>query len=489
MTPPKHKPGKHTGGARSRHPNAGSRRPSGPRRPASNAREDAGARSVSARWVATSVLHRVAVDAAFAARALDVELAGAGLPERDARLATEIVYGTLRQLPVIDARLDAQLTRGRPDPFTLAALRAATYQALFLSRVPDHAIVQETVSIVKTKRGEGLGKLTNAVLRRVVADRPQEPLTQTRLALPAWLEERLVQGLGAERADAFLRADQVPPLALRCADVTARDALLQRVREARPDAELWPSPLLAQVLYAQRVGDPRKLPGYTEGAFSVQDAGAGLVGGLVEAQPGDRILDACAGRGGKTLQLLASVGAQGHVTAVDVHARKLSQLRDEAFRCGIDPARLTTETIDLSVGDGGLTPGFDRILVDAPCTGLGTLLRRPEIALRVTPEDPARVAELQLAILEHVLPLLRPGGILVFAVCSATAEEASGVADRLEARQRGIRRLHNPIPGIAVSADEDGVFRIGPWLGQKAEWPDVYQVVRWTRLDSPTSPV
>src|SRR5262249_31992774 len=156
-------------------------------------------------------------------------------------------------------------------------------------------------------------------------------------------------------------------------------------------------PLLPQVLYAQRAGDPRKLPGYVEGAFCVQDAGAGLVGALVDAQPGERILDACAGRGGKTLQLLATVGAQGHVTAVDVHARKLSQLRDEIRRCGIEEARVSTETIDLSVGDGGLTPGFDRILVDAPCTGLGTLLRRPEIALRVTPGDPVRVADLQLA--------------------------------------------------------------------------------------------
>jgi 16S rRNA (cytosine967-C5)-methyltransferase len=489
MTPPKQKPEKRAGAARSRnqHPSASRQRAPGVRRPA--VREEAGPRPASARWVATNVLHRVAVDDAYAARALDAELSAAALSDRDARLATEIAYGTLRQLPVIDARLDAQLARGRPDPFTLAALRAATYQALYLSRVPDHAIVQETVSIVKTKRGEGLGKLTNAVLRRVVADRPQEPLAQARLALPAWLDACLVHGLGTERADAFLHAEQVPPLALRCADGPARDALLERLRAARPEAELWPSPLVPQVLYAQRAGDPRKLPGYAEGDFCVQDAGAGLVGALVDAQPGERILDACAGRGGKTLQLLASVGAHGHVTAVDIHVRKLAQLQDEARRCGIDDARVSTETIDLSVGDGGLTPDFDRVLVDAPCTGLGTILRRPEIALRLSPADPARMADLQLVILERALQLLRPGGILVFAVCSGSQEEARGVADRLEARQPGIRRLGNPVPGVAVTADEDSVFRIGPWLAQKAELPDVYQVVRWTRLDSLTSPV
>jgi 16S rRNA (cytosine967-C5)-methyltransferase len=436
------------------------------------------------------VLHRVAVDDAYASRTLDAELEQAGLSERDARLCTEIVYGTLRQLALIDARLDAQLTRGRPDPFTLAALRAATYQALFLSRVPDHAIVQETVTIVKTKRGDGLGKLANAVLRKVVGGRPSEPLAQTRLSPPAWLEASLVQGLGAERAEAYLRcAEHVPPLALRTPSLAARDALLATLREHKPEAELWPSPLVSEVLYAHRVGDPRKLPGYSEGVLSVQDAGAGLVGALLGAQPGERVLDACAGRGGKTLQLLSAVGASGHVTAVDIHVRKLAQLAEEAKRCGIEPARFSTETIDLSRGDGGLEGGFDRVLVDAPCTGLGTVLRRPEIAWRLQPSDPGRMAALQLRILQNALGLLRPGGILTFAVCSGSLEEARGVADRLEARQSGIRRLGNPVPGVSLTADDDGVFRIGPWLGQKAELPDVYQVVRWTRLDSLASPV
>jgi 16S rRNA (cytosine967-C5)-methyltransferase len=513
MTPPKQNPPRPRTGAaaspRSPRPKAardpasrsGPRPSTGPRGGAQpsraveargSARErnaDARPPPASARWVATTVLQRVEVDGAYAAPALDAELRQAGLPERDARLATEIVYGTLRQLGVIDARLDAQLTRGRPDPFTLAALRAATYQALFLGRVPDHAIVQETVTIVKVKRGEGLGKLTNAVLRRVVESRPSEPLSQARLAPPAWLEACLVDGLGNARAEAFLCGAHVPPLSLRAPDRATRDALLTSLRAARPEAELWPSPLVAEVLYAQRVGDPRKLPGYAEGALSVQDAGAGLVGALVDAQPGERVLDACAGRGGKTLQLLARVGPAGHVTAVDIHARKLAQLRDEARRCGVEAARVSTETIDLARGDGGLRGSFDRVLVDAPCTGLGTILRRPEIARRLTPEDPARMAELQLSILEHALGLLRPGGILVFAVCSGSRVEAGGVADRLEARHTGIRRVSDSVPGVSVTADNDGVFRIGPWLGEQAELPDVYQVVRWTRLDSLASPV
>jgi 16S rRNA (cytosine967-C5)-methyltransferase len=370
----------------------------------------------------------------------------------------------------------------------MAALRSATYQALFL-RVPDFAIVQETVAIVKQKRGEGMGKLCNAVLRRVVESRPKEPIADARLALPEWIERALEAGIGKERTARFIESESSPPRALRCADGAARDALLTTLKEARPDAVLRPSPTLPNILYAQRVGDPRKLPGYGEGRFAVQDAGANLVGALLAAQPGERVLDACAGRGGKTLQLLAAVGPSGHVTAIDVHARKLELLGAEALRLGFDPARLSTETIDLSRGDGGLEAGFDRVLVDAPCTGLGTLVRRPEIALRLTPRDPARLAELQFRILRTALNLLRPGGILVFAVCSGSAEEGRGVAERLEAAEARILRLRNPVPGISLTPDDDGVFRIGPWLGEGADLPDVYQVVRWQRLDSPAPPV
>ena len=443
----------------------------------------------SARGVATTVLHRVLVDAAFASRVLDNELKRTELDERDARFATEIVYGTLRVLPALDQEIDRHLTRGRPDPFTYSALRAAAYQARCL-RVPDHAIVQETVALVKQKRGEGLGKLTNAVCRRIVEGRPREPAAPSEMLVPGWVQASLEGGLGAERARAALRLDApAPPICLRVTQGQDVDAVIARLREAHPDAQIVRGEVAPRSIVLRGVGDPRRLPGFAEGLFAVQDEGAQLIGLLADAQTGERVLDACAGHGGKTFELLEAVGPDGQVTAVDMYADKLEQLQKDLARLKLQDRKAAFETVDLSVGNGGLEGGFDRALVDAPCTGLGTLRRRPEILLRLKPEDPARMARLQISILSFVLKLLRPGATLTFAVCSGSREEALAVTEQLEARHPEIRRLTTPVPGVSLTPDADGVFRIGPWLGQTAPLTDVYQVVRWVVLDSHQSAV
>lgn len=437
-----------------------------------------------ARVVATRVLHRIATEGAWASPALDAEIERAGLDPRDAALATEIVYGTLRALPSIDRAIAArQSKKGEIEPLTRAALRAAQYQLVHLSGAPSHAVVSDAVSIVRTQRGEGLSRFVNAMLRALARERPAAPERPSTLEVPKWLEGEMTRGLGAERAREFLRARPLPPpIALRVElGRTTREALAERIREARPSGSVRLGALSERALLASGVGDPRSLPGWEEGLFAVQDEGSQVVAALLGAEPGERVADACAGRGGKTALLVSAVGSSGRVTAIDLHERKLEQIEGELARLGLPEGVLSVEARDLSVGVGGLEDAFDRVLVDAPCTGLGTIHRRPELLLRLGPGDPARMGALQLAIARNAVRMVKPGGLFVFAVCSPSRAEGPEVAARLEQEVPGLTRLRDTVPGVPLAPDEDGVWRIGPFGAANEDGPDAYQAVRFRR--------
>ncbi len=448
--------------------------------------------ATSSRAVAVNVLLRVAEQGAFASRALDGELARARLSERDAGLATEIVYGTLRVLPELDAAIAVHLRRDPEsmDPLLRAALRTACYQIRHLSRVPPHAVVNDTVSIVRAARGSGLSGLANAVLRKLALARPAEPEQPRRIVLPKAAEGVFERALDRDRRTAWLdQAASSPPLSLRVRLGEDRAVLAAELREARPSAVVRESDVSPLALLLSRAGDPRALPGYAEGRFTVQDEGAQIVALCLGAQPGEAVADLCAGHGGKTTLLCEAVGPAGEVLAVDLDERKLERIPQELARLQLGAERVQCRAIDLTVGQGGLGARFDRVLVDAPCTGLGTIGRRPELLLRFDPADPSRLAELQFSIVRQAVRLLRPGGVLVYAVCSPTREEGPEVAARLEAAVPTlVRERETPLAGLpALRIDPDGVLRLGPWLaGEGGDSPDVYQVVTW-RLSKPSA--
>jgi len=380
---------------------------------------------MTAREVARRVLDRVQQQQAWATLALDGELARAGLDERDRRLAAEIAYGVLRQRLRIDRAIALHADLKRTPPKVLTALRVAAYQLLFLDRVPVYAAVDDAVSATRAIHGQKLAGFVNAVLRKVSQQKePPLPAGDVSLAasLPAWIVDELVAidpDKAAERANAL----NVPaPLIGRVnALKTTRDELL---------ATLEATPVGTSGI--QLDGDPMRIPSFRDGLWTVQDLGAQRVAELAAPKPGMRILDACAGVGGKSTHLAELCGDAAEIDAADQSRTKLELLGETATRLGIK--RITPIVCDLTDPAAPLAAQYDLIVLDAPCSGLGVLRRHPDAKWRVKPDDVPRVAKLQRALLDAVVARLAPGGTLVYSVCTFTRAEGPDQIAALVAR-------------------------------------------------------
>jgi 16S rRNA (cytosine967-C5)-methyltransferase len=327
----------------------------------------------------------------------------------------------------LTSRLEALAPRGLPADVRIRAhFLVAAYQILLLDRVPAHAAVDAAVNAIKAERGDKVGGFANAILRKLAGggriSREQAVLE----SVPRWLMEELTRAVGADEARALLgmaegSADSEPRVAIRV--VGNRADSLEWITSAEKGRA---SPLARLV---PRGGNLFRRPGYAEGAFVVQEEGAQVVALALGAREGERVLDACAGRGQKTTLLRERVGPKAELWAADLYGEKLAVQALEMRRLGLVPAK--TAAVDLSVGTGELPVGFDRVLVDAPCTGTGTLRHRPEILYRLGPDDPARMATLSEAILRRAGGLARPGGRVVFAVCSVLTAECEAVIERV----------------------------------------------------------
>lgn len=389
----------------------------------------------TARSVAATVIARVVAEGAFAAAALDAELdRAAQLDPRDRALATELVYGTLRLLRWLEERVGRHAKRGidKLDPIVRAHIAVAAYQIFVLTRVPAFAAVSEAVGAVRAVRGPQVAGFANAVLRKLASEpRPTEQeLARAALAsMEPALREAIVRAAGEAGALALLGAHEgAPPLGLRVEDAARRDEWLERLREARPGATFERGRVSAHAIVARGAGKLVELPGYDEGAWTPQEEGSQLVALALGARPGEVVLDACAGRGNKTGLLARAVGDGGAVDVADVHPKKLDRLVRELERIRCRPRRCFAVDWSRGLGEAEAEAGkYDRVLVDAPCSGTGTLRRRPELLVRRAGADLVELAELQRAILARAATLVRPGGRVVYAVCSVLREEAEEV--------------------------------------------------------------
>jgi 16S rRNA (cytosine967-C5)-methyltransferase len=399
-----------------------------------------------ARSLAARVLQRVEREGAYAAAALSSALEReVGLDPRDRALATEIVYGVLRWRGILDDAIAARAPRGiaKLDAAARIHLEVAAYQILRLERVPAAAAVSAAVDAIRRERGATLAGFGNAVLR-AIAKAPALPdeAARARLALPAFLGAALARDLGAEtaRAVALASLEHAPSFVRTNRGRIEPGALADRIEREQPGAVVTAHPDVPGALRVDAQGDLAALPSHRAGLFTIQDAAAQAVAALVAPRPGERILDACAGRGGKTFAIVEAAGGPVAVDAADAHPGKLERLVAEMARLGHEGVR--TMPVDLAIGTAGLEGPYDAALVDAPCTGTGVLSRRPEIRWRLAPEDAGRLAVLQKTILAAVAPLVRRGGRIVYAVCSLFEEEGARVAGSLPGwRVRDSRRF------------------------------------------------
>jgi len=401
-------------------------------------------RPASPRELAMHVLTQVEQEGAYSNLLLNTALQKASLSKSDAGLATELIYGTISRLNTLDYFLDKHVNKGtrKLQPWVRSLLRLSLYQIIYLDRIPDHAVVSEAVNLAKRRGHQGISGMVNGVLRNILrqkeslaipADLPAAKRISLQHSHPEWLVERWISQYGPETAEAICAANNEPPAVSVRVNTTmiSREEMLKEM-EGR-GLQAVPSSLSPYGIVVKGAGNMALTDWYREGMISIQDESSMLVAEAVAPEPGMRVLDCCAAPGGKSAHMGELMKDEGSIVANDIHSHKGKLIADQAARLGLDCIRTVT-------GDALELPGrfepasFDRILLDAPCSGLGVIRRKPDLKWGKTEEDIREIAALQSRLLDSVSALLRPGGVLVYSTCTIEPQENEGVVTSFVSR-------------------------------------------------------
>ncbi len=385
----------------------------------------------TARGTAVKLLSRYENSDSYIDKLLDGELRRSELEPADRALVTELVNGTVRW----QSRLDWVLTGfyhgefAKCLPLVKNAMRIALYQMMFLSKIPAPAAINESVELVKRIKGDRHAGIVNGVLRNILRniqtirypDRQENEVLHLSVhyAHPQWIVRRYVERFGGEEAEALLAANNHRPMiTLRINTMrTTLEAVEEQLREAEIKYER--SPVHATSIMITSLRDVRSLPMFRDGLVSVQDASASLAVQLAEPKPGMTVLDLCAAPGGKAVHAAEIMGDKGTVVALEKYESKLRFIDENAQRSGLS-------IVHASQGDAReyttQTPA-DLVLVDAPCSGMGTLSKKPDIKWRRDIDDIRKMSATQREILDHAATLVKPGGAIVYSTCTVEPEE------------------------------------------------------------------
>lgn len=390
------------------------------------------------REIALTTLVTIEKRQAYSQLLLNDMIEKSNLSEKDIPLLTQLVYGVTQRLNSLDFYLAPFIKKKKQgmQDWVLMLLRISLYQKIYLDKIPDHAIINEAVVIAKRRGHRGIANFVNAVLRNIQRtglpeiDDIKDPVKRISIkeSHPEWLVERWIQSYGEAVTQQICRANNKPPY------VTARvnrlkidrESLIEKLEDEGVIAE--PGRLSRDALIIKK-GILPKTKAFKEGYVTIQDESSMLVAEAVSPKAGMTILDACAGPGGKVTHLAEKSANQGEIIALDLHKHKIKLIDDQAKRLGI--TMITTKVLDArKSGEQFKEQSFDRILVDAPCTGFGVIRRKPDIKWSKSAKDIEAISQIQSDILETMAALVKKGGRLVYSTCTIGKEENQHIVQK-----------------------------------------------------------
>lgn len=383
-----------------------------------------------ARELALNIVYDVTEKGAYANLSLDKALRVSQLAQNDKKLVTELVNGSIRMIKHLDwvLNLFLQKTVEKQNPWLRNILRIAAYQLIFMQRIPDYAAVNSAVDLSRKKTSRALSGVCNGVLRNIIRNREQIKYPHDSqlqylsiyYSQPEWLTRMWLEEFGPELTETmFVYFNQSAKLSLRNNELRgSSDQLLQDL--AREGVIAYASPLVPWSIRVESLDKSiEELSSYQQGKFYIQNEASMLAAAVLDPQPGEQVIDLCCGLGGKTSHFAETMKNQGNIKAVDLHAHKIALLEKNCRRLGINIVQ--SQPGDILNMEAG--PVWERVFLDAPCSGLGVLNRRSDSRWRKNPAEILALSKLQRDLLQKSSQMVKPGGVLVYSTCTINPAE------------------------------------------------------------------